>query len=191
MNIRMIWQEKSDRQTGNVKRACILTLDVNMRENPEKIKFRDVRDAMKEAGANVHIISSMDDIVWLLNIRGNDIIYNPVVMSYVMVTMEQVHFYVQEEAVSEQVRAELEKAGVVLHDYFAIYEDVKELAETAKLCWKMPAPTILYIKIFREMKSFSRANPAAIMKGCKNEQRETLNCPYQRCKGNVQIYLLV
>ena len=65
---------------------------------------------MKDAGANVHIISSMDDIVWLLNIRGNDIIYNPVVMSYVMVTMEQVHFYVQEEAVSAQVRAELEKS---------------------------------------------------------------------------------
>ena len=125
---------------------------------------------MKEAGANVHIISSMDDIVWLLNIRGNDIIYNPVVMSYVMVTMEQVHFYVQEEAVSEQVRAELEKAGVVLHDYFAIYEDVKALADDSKIMLEDACTNYtLYKNLPENVEVIFQSNPAAIMKGCKNE----------------------
>jgi Xaa-Pro aminopeptidase len=49
----------------------------------EKIEM--VRRAMKKYEADVHILSSLDDIAWLLNIRGNDIIYNPVVLSYVIV----------------------------------------------------------------------------------------------------------
>ena len=80
----------------------------------------------EKAGANVHLISCMDDIVWLLNIRGNDIVCNPVVMSYVMMDMETVKFYVQEEAVSAgSNRQALEAAGVILCPYFQVYEDVK------------------------------------------------------------------
>ena len=71
--------------------------------------------------------------MWLLNIRGNDIEYNPVVLSYVVLTMDQVHFYVQEEAVPSEVRKELEEAGVVLHPYFQVYEDVKKLDPSQKV----------------------------------------------------------
>ena len=74
-------------------------------------KIARVRKEMEKAGAQVHVLSSLDDIVWLLNIRGNDIEYNPVVLSYMILTMDQVHFYVQEEAVPSEVRKELEEAG--------------------------------------------------------------------------------
>ena len=45
---------------------------------------------MKKVHATVHVLTTLDDIAWLLNIRGNDISYNPVVLSYVMITMEDV-----------------------------------------------------------------------------------------------------
>ena len=160
-----IWTDRPE-----MSKEPVYTLDVKYAGKSREDKIQDVRDAMKDAGANVHIISSMDDIVWLLNIRGNDIIYNPVVMSYVMVTMEQVHFYVQEEAVSVQVRAELEKAGVVLHDYFAIYEDVKALAEDSKIMLEDACTNYtLYKNLPENVEVIFQSNPAAIMKGCKNE----------------------
>lgn len=160
-----IWTDRPE-----MSKEPVYTLDVKYAGKSREDKIQDVRDAMKEAGANVHIISSMDDIVWLLNIRGNDIIYNPVVMSYVMVTMEQVHFYVQEEAVSEQVRAELEKAGVMLHDYFAIYEDVKALADESKIMLEDACTNYtLYKNLPENVEVIFQSNPAAIMKGCKNE----------------------
>ena len=82
----------------------VYLLDTQYAGKSREEKIREVRAAMEKAGANVHLISSMDDIVWLLNIRGNDIVCNPVVMSYVMMDMETVKFYVQEEAVSAEVR---------------------------------------------------------------------------------------
>ena len=53
-------------------------LDIKYTGKSREEKIEAVREEMKKAGANTHIISSLDDIVWLLNIRGNDIMYNPV-----------------------------------------------------------------------------------------------------------------
>lgn len=147
----------------------VYLLDVKYAGKSREEKIADVREAMKEAGANVHVISSLDDIVWLFNIRGNDIVYNPVVMSYVMLTMEEAHFYVQEEAVSEPVREELEKAGVTLHPYFEIYEAVKGLKDTDKVLLEdICTNYTLYKNIPQKAEIILQSNPAAIMKGQKN-----------------------
>ena len=52
-------------------------------------KISDLREAMKKEGAGVHILTTLDDIVWLLNIRGNDVECNPVVLSYLFISEEQ------------------------------------------------------------------------------------------------------
>ena len=57
-------------------------------------KIADVREAMEKAHASVHVLTSLDDIAWLLNIRGNDILYNPVVLSYALLTMDQLYLFV-------------------------------------------------------------------------------------------------
>ena len=63
-------------------------------------KIANLRAAMKKAYADVHILTTLDDIVWLLNIRGNDIPCNPVVLSYLMVTEENLFFYVNPQVIS-------------------------------------------------------------------------------------------
>lgn len=159
-----IW---TDRPEMSKEPLCLLDVKYAGRSREEKIA--DVRRAMKEADTDVHVISSLDDIVWLLNIRGNDIVYNPVVMSYVMVTMDKVHFYVQQEAVNAQVRDELEKAGVILHPYFEIYEAVKELKDTDKVMLEdICTNYTLYKNIPDKAEVIFGSNPAAIMKGQKN-----------------------
>lgn len=117
-----IWTDRPE-----MSKEQVYLLDTKYAGKSREEKIKEVRAAMEKAGANVHLISSMDDIVWLLNIRGNDIVCNPVVMSYVMMDMETVKFYVQEEAVSAEVRQDLEAAGVILCPYFQVYEDVKTL----------------------------------------------------------------
>ena len=117
-----IWEDRP-----SMSREPVYLVDVKYVGKAREEKIAMVREAMKESKTDVHILSSIDDIAWLLNIRGNDIVYNPVVLSYVIVKETEVLFYVQEEAISEEIRAELEKAGVVLKPYFSIYDDVKEL----------------------------------------------------------------
>lgn len=88
-------------------------------------KLSRVRSAMKDAGATAHIITSLDDVAWLLNIRGNDIEFFPLVLSYAIVTMEKASLFIDERKLSEAMKADLEKDGVILHPYNDIYESVK------------------------------------------------------------------
>ena len=123
-----IWEDRP-----SMSREPVYLVDVKYVGKAREEKIAMVREAMKESKTDVHILSSIDDIAWLLNIRGNDIVYNPVVLSYVIVKETEVLFYVQEEAISEEIRAELEKAGVVLKPYFSIYDDVKELGTDSRI----------------------------------------------------------
>lgn len=159
-----IWSDRPQ-----MSKEPVYILDVKYAGETREEKIARVRREMEEAGAQIHVISSLDDIVWLLNIRGNDIEYNPVVLSYVILTMDQVHFYVQEEAVSSKVREELEKAGVVLHPYFQVYEDVKKLEDSQKVMLEdLCTNYSLYKNIPQKREIIFRPNPAAIFKGNKN-----------------------
>lgn len=147
----------------------VYVLDVKYAGKTREEKIAEVRKVMEEAGANVHAISSMDDIVWLLNIRGNDIVCNPVVLSYVLMTMEKVCLYVQEEAVSGEIREELAKAGVELHPYFDFYQDVKKLTAADKIMLEdMCTNYALYANIPQHTEVILQQNPEAVMKGNKN-----------------------
>ena len=97
-----IWEDRTE-----LSSEPVYLLDVKYAGKSREEKLQEVRRTMEETGANLHVLTSLDDIVWLLNIRGNDIPYNPVVLSYVVLTMEKTYFYVQEEAVPAQVKAEL------------------------------------------------------------------------------------
>ena len=65
-------------------------------------RLAKVREKMKENGAEVHILTALDDIAWMLNIRGNDIPCNPVVLSYLVLTETESHLFIQEETLNEK-----------------------------------------------------------------------------------------
>ena len=60
-------------------------------------KLKELRAEMKKEHTDMYVLTSLDDIAWLLNIRGNDIAYNPVVLSYVIVTEDKLYLFVNEE----------------------------------------------------------------------------------------------
>ena len=159
-----IWTDRPE-----MSREPVYVLDVKYAGKSREEKIAQVREEMEKAGADIHVLSSLDDIVWLLNIRGNDIEYNPVVLSYMILTMDQVHFYVQEEAVPSEVRKELEEAGVALHPYFQVYEDVKKIDPARKVMLEETCTNYtLYKNIPQGTEFVFRANPAVIFKGNKN-----------------------
>ena len=70
-----IWTDRPE-----MSREPVYVLDVKYAGKSREEKIAQVREEMEKAGADIHVLSSLDDIVWLLNIRGNDIEYNPVVL---------------------------------------------------------------------------------------------------------------
>ena len=83
-------------------------------------KLADIRNEMKEAGADVHLLSSLCDIAWILNVRGNDITHVPVVLSYLAVTMRECIWFLREEMITKEQRAYLEENHVATRPYEAI-----------------------------------------------------------------------
>lgn len=67
-----------------------------------------MREELKDIGADAIVITALDEIAWLLNIRGRDIPYNPFVKSYVVVTAQEIHMYVDRKKLTDPVKAHLQ-----------------------------------------------------------------------------------
>ena len=133
-------------------------------------KIADLRKAMKENGADVHILTSLYDIAWLLNIRGNDIDYVPVVLSYLVLNETECIWFLQEEVVDDKIRAYLEENHITTKPYDAIYDYVPEIPADAVVL--MNRGTVNYRivnSLDKAIKVVDKPNPTELMKAVKNK----------------------
>lgn len=90
-------------------------------------KLADVHKVMKEAGAKHHVMTKIDEIAWLYNLRAHDIPNFPVALAYTVLDEDGGTLYINQERLDPQSRQILEEAGIAIADYDQIYEDVKTL----------------------------------------------------------------
>lgn len=88
-------------------------------------KLKRVREKMKEMKATTYIITSLDDIAWLLNLRGKDVDFNPVVLSYLIVTLEDIFLFIDKDKINKDIIKELNKENTIIKNYEEIYEFIK------------------------------------------------------------------
>ena len=172
----MIWQERPE-----LSAEPAWVLDERYAGKSALDKIADVREAMEKVHASVHVLTSLDDIAWLLNIRGNDILYNPVVLSYALVTMDQLYLFVNssvlegkaypylEDAKGISVREYLERTGVTVMPYDGVYDMVEGLKNEKVLLEKCRVNYAVYRLIDGSNKVIDRMNPTASMKAVKND----------------------
>ena len=131
-------------------------------------KIRNLREEMKKERASVHVLTTVDDIVWLLNIRGNDVPCNPVVLSYAAVTMDRLFLFINEAVLNDTVRAYLESLQVTVKPYDEIYSFVKSFCGERVLV----EPEKTNYALIRSLASCNtlvcRMNPTAMAKAVKN-----------------------
>lgn len=96
-------------------------------------KLDMVRDKMKEREADYYLIGSLDDIAWLYNIRGNDIPYNPVTISYALISQERAWLFIDSSKVPEDVLEELALHNIQILEYESIDEKLTQLI-SSEMC---------------------------------------------------------
>ena len=134
-----------------------------------KSKLSRIRKEMEDAGCDTHIVSTLDDICWTLNIRGNDIDFFPLVLSYAIIRKDSFELYIDERKLDDKLKSILEKVGVTLHPYNAIYEDVKKLPENATvLIDKAKLNYAIFNNIPNTVSIVNKRNPEILMKALKN-----------------------
>ena len=90
-------------------------------------KLAAVRVGMAAAGATHHLLSSLDDIAWLTNLRGADVDYNPVFLSHLLIDAEKATLFIDSDKVSEEIAASLKDSGFSVADYDAVQEALSAL----------------------------------------------------------------
>lgn len=131
-------------------------------------KLQKIRGKMEACGASVHVLTALDDIVWMLNIRGNDIPCNPVVLSYLILTQKECHLFIQEAALNDEVRSYLEGLGVAIHPYDFVYAYAKELHDETILLEKSHVNYTLCKSLEEQNTLIDGMNPASPLKAVKN-----------------------
>ncbi len=133
-------------------------------------KLSRVREAMAMAGANYHVLTMLDDIAWLLNIRGNDIACNPVILAYGVVAMDQMYLFADEKKFDNNIREGFEKNGVRVLPYNDIYEWLKALPNDVCVMYNKQKINYSICKnIPASARVIDRENPTMLMKARKNE----------------------
>ncbi len=132
-------------------------------------KLAKVREKMAEEKAEHLLISKLDDIMWLYNIRGNDIDCNPVALSYAFISMDEAVLFVQKEAVTEEAAVYLRKNDIVCKDYNEIVPFIQQCTLKGKIwCAVTDINYLLYQLAAERGELVEKANPTELLKAVKN-----------------------
>lgn len=114
-----VWSDRPELPTRPVR-----VHDVRYTGESRGEKISALRGEMDELGVDYHLISTLDDIAWLLNIRGSDVPYNPVAVAHLIVGRDLAALYVDESQLSADVRTDLTEDGVTIRPYGDIAGDL-------------------------------------------------------------------
>ncbi len=159
-----IWEDRPPLPVG---RAWVLDCGFAGKSAAEKLA--DVRRAMEAHDADAHVLTSLDDIAWLLNIRGSDIPCNPVVISYLIVERDCAFLFVDKAKIDDGVAAYLDSLGVRILPYNDIYDFSSKFEEgDAVLLSSERVNYALYDILAEDAIIIDAENPERLAKAVKN-----------------------
>ena len=133
-------------------------------------KLPAVRQAMEAAGADSLLLSALDEIAWLLNIRGNDVHCNPVVVSYLLIEKDKVNYFVQPQKVTPELTEYFNVNGISVHPYEEIGDYLNSFNAHSILMNPAKTNYAIYSAIRPGCLIINGASPVALLKAIRNEQ---------------------
>ncbi|MFW3146873.1 MAG: aminopeptidase P family protein [Thermoplasmatota archaeon] len=134
-------------------------------------KLEKVRAKLKEELCGAHVLSSLDTIAWTFNIRGTDIEFNPLVISYAVILDDSAHLFIDPKKVTQEVKAHL-SGSATLHKYNDIGPFLGELGKKNIKVWIDPKTTNRWIMLSlgKGVRTHLERSPVTDMKSVKNEK---------------------
>jgi Xaa-Pro aminopeptidase len=133
-------------------------------------KIIQVKERMKSHGADYHLVTSPDDIMWLLNIRGSDVRYSPLLNSYAIIGEEQILFFVDENRIPLKLASEFDRLNIVMLPYEEIGMMLKTLpAESSVMLNPSVTSVMLYKSLPKRVRIIEDISIPARLKSIKNK----------------------
>lgn len=130
-------------------------------------KLQSIRLELQKNKADCILLNVLDEIAWLFNLRGEDVNYNPLVISYAIVSINEVNLFVNLEKISNSLKTELQNLGIKLFNYNDFGNMLHQLNGTVWLDGKT-ANTWMQEKLNSSVQIISKRSPIVMAKACKN-----------------------
>ena len=160
-----VWKDRP-----SISREKAFLLDTRWSGESTASKLARVREKIAEEHADVQVLSSLDDIAWMLNIRGNDVAYCPLVLAYALIYKERVELFADREKFSDEIMDSFRENRVAVRPYDGIYEAVRGFGEGDRVLLDPESTSYaLYSNIPAGAEIVEAQNPQILMKSRKND----------------------
>lgn len=148
----------------------VFEFDVKYTGEYRSAKLTKVRKEMEKEGADELYITSLDDVAWLFNLRGNDYACNPVFLSYAKVTMQEAYLFVDKNRFDDELILDITRDGVIFEDYGNVIQHIKNVSKSSKI-WidEQKASFSLCDAIPDGITIINKSIPTVLMKAVKNK----------------------
>ncbi|MDM1049053.1 aminopeptidase P family protein [Sphingobacterium hotanense] len=144
-------------------------LDVATTGQSTKDKLAAIRGKLKAKRTTTHFVSSLDDLAWILNIRGNDVKCNPVVLGFLLIDGDKNILYIQSGKLSDADVASLNASGVTVEEYEKAFEAIRQVSSENILLDPKRTCFAIYDAVPDSVKIIEDLNPSTLLKAVKNE----------------------
>lgn len=160
-----IWENRPELPTEN----AFLIADEHIGQSVSS-KLTEVRAALKKHHAAYHLVSSLDDLAWLFNIRGKDVSFNPVVLSFAIISQDHATLFINPAKLTEEEKATLLKSGTEVLPYEEIERALSLIPENSSILIDPKRNCYAYAKLLpASVKIIKETNPSTSLKAVKNE----------------------
>jgi len=137
-----------------------------------KDKIKKIRRQMDTLDVSYHLMSTLDDIAWILNLRGQDVHTNPVNIAFVLIAPKKVWLFINKKKVNKGLEKELNRDGIEVAEYEDVYTALLKIQD-GKAILVDPENTNyrLYRSINKKCKVVEKPNPAIALKAIKNDMQ--------------------
>ena len=163
-----IWNNRS-----NIPQTQVFVLEDNYAGCSFKEKLNVVRQKMKEKGANTYVLSSLDDIAWLFNLRGNDIPNYPVTISYAIITNDETNLFIDDSKLDNKVKKYLNDNDINVSPYEEVFNKAGEFKRDDVIFFN---PSKLNSKLYM-----------AIPDGCKRKEGRDITTDLKAIKNEGEL----
>ncbi|MDE6389403.1 MAG: aminopeptidase P family protein [Lachnospiraceae bacterium] len=154
-----------------VSEEPVWELGVDYAGKSREEKLSAVREKLKEKKADVLLLTALDEIAWLLNLRGDDVRYTPVFLAYMLVTQDKAVLCIHERILPNEIREKLERAGIDICSYDAVDEILHDISRE-KCVW-IDSRSVNYSllnSLPAETQKIDKCSPVTLMKAVKTPQ---------------------
>lgn len=156
---------KDDRPA--ITKSTIYRHDIKYSGEHTDSKLARVREKMKELDANAFFLSSLPDIAWLFNLRGDDIACTPLFYSYAWITIDKCFLFLRKDCISAVAFQRFKEHGISILDYTEVSAFLKDQHETVLL--NPDLTNYLHYNLLFKCKIIEDKNPTELMKAIKND----------------------